>query len=362
MTASVSRCVLACALALSAGCASVPDRLAGPAVNVSGTFNDWRVRDAVAFRDMDGVLLSFSHLRFDRRAWVDDGQFDLDDLERVSGNEDDYAPRFEVRLDGEGRLLSSRSRYGDYAVAWRPPAARAALQLQAFAADRIAGSLRIDDPAGKAMIDFDLPLMARGPSSRPGASLPEDGGEPGRWLMARSAAVWGGDLDGLLRLMAPAERASATGTVRFDPSDYIEYVPGDIETSGSSFFMLKQRMSTPRIDRILGGSWDGDVAWIDFAGSDGAIAHEAVTGTAVLHRDRRGHWSMVRIDTREPSAQVHADRSNTIDRSAKKKESGGGTGREGIPGSVCFGRNVLVNGRPVEPGCSKSGRDLQGGD
>lgn len=336
--------------------------MSGPVANVSGTFNDWRVRDAVAIRNGDGLLLVFSTLRFDRLGWVDDARFGIDDLQRVIGNEHDYSPQLEVKLDGNGQLLASRSRYGDYGVAWRSaPVTTSALKLQAFEPGRIAGALRIDDPEGAVRIEFDLPLRDLGPLSRSGVRLPDDGGEPGQWLLARSAAVWSGDLDALVLLMSPAERSSAVGSIRYDPFEVIDYVPGDIQTSGSSLFMLKQRISTPHIDRILGGAHDGDIAWVDFAGSDGVIGHSPVTGTAILHRDRRGHWSIDRIIGLNSEPEDAVDESIADVESEPKKRVG--TNADRSAGSVvCLGRNVRINGRAVEPSCFKSDQSARSGN
>lgn len=356
MSGCAARWLLTGFLVLAAGCATVPEQAAGLSADVSGSFGRWRVRDAVAIRDDSGISLAFSHLRFDRPGWVDDAEFALDDLQRVIGNEFDYSPQWQLRLGDKGELLASRSRYGDYDAAWLPLADReAAFELRALEPGRIAGFLRIDDPADPVRIEFDLPVVELGALPRPGIRLPADGGDPGRWLLARSSAVWNGDLDGLLRLMSPAERSSAAGGLRFDPVDVFEYVPGDIETSGSSLFMLKQRMSMPQIERILGGSLHVDTAWVDFAGSDGVIAPASVTGTAVLRRDRRGNWSIERIVTHEKAPGV-AFEAPARDKGAGVKKTVAGEGGAGdVPRRVCFGRNVLVNGRPVEPSCKRAG-------
>ena len=120
--------------------------------------------------------------------------------------------------------------------------------------------------------------------------LPADGGAPGHYLLARSNAVYEGDLDRLLALLSPKEHTEAVGHYDYDPDFVIAYEPGDIERSGASLFMLKQRMDMPRIHRIVGGSVDGTTAWVDFEGSEGIMGDEPLTGTAVLAQDRRGNW------------------------------------------------------------------------
>ncbi len=146
-------------------------------------------------------------------------------------------------------------------------------------------------PRHEAHIDFDLPLLAFGPLPRSGTPLPADGGEPGRFLLEKSRAAWGGDLDRVLALMTPRERSAALG------SHDDEGLRGDLGMSGSSFFMLKQRMAIPYVERVAGGVQDGDTAWVDFIGSDGIIGHHDITGTVVLVRDRGGYWRVDRVIT-----------------------------------------------------------------
>lgn len=322
MKVALIRFSILVALTLVAGCADLELRPVPPLPGTVGTFNGWKVRDAVAVADAAGITLTFSWRGFDRYAWFDDARFTADDLHRYRDNDHDYAPRLDLRLGQEGRLLSYRFGYVDHGIAWHEADGRfTALTINARSAGRIAGTLRLEDGRVDADIDFDLPLRSFGPLQRPGSALPEDGGEPGRWLLARSRAVWEGDLDGLLALMTPAERADATGRLQFHPVDIIDYKPGDIERSGVSLFMLKQRMAMPFVQAITGGAVDGNTAWVDFVGSEGVIGHDAVTGTAVLgrdRRDRRGRWSVQRMLSHEPPERV--DRPLDDDEGESKKD------------------------------------------
>lgn len=333
--------------ALLAGCASIGLQPVPPLVGTSGTFNGWTVRDAVAVRDDDGITLVFAYLGFDRHAWVDDARLTPEDLRLYLGNDEDYAPRLELRLDAAGRLLGHRFGYGHYGVAWREETGRAqTLTLHTLEPDRLAGSFRLDDDGDTAGIHFDLPLLAFGPIARPGSMLSEDGGEPGRLLFAKSRAVWEGDLDRLIGLMNPSERADAVGRLRFDPDDIVDYEPGDIERSGSSFFMLKQRMNTPYVERIIGGAVDGDTAWVDFVGSEGVIGHGAVTGTAVMMRDRRGRWSVDRFHTQDiPEDDGPELAAFHHDVGKKSRSVSGGSGGAS---TVSIGENVFINGVRVD--------------
>lgn len=337
---------LSVCLALVTGCAGIGLRPVPPLAGTVGTFNGWKVRDAVAVRDDEGMTLIFAYLGFDRRAWVEDARFTPDDLRLYFDNDDDYAPRLELKLDADGRLLAHRFGYGSYGVAWRGNAGPAqALRLDALEPDRLAGSFRLDDNGNTARIDFDLPLLAFGPLTRPGSRLPEDGGEPGRFLLAKSRAVWEGDLDRVVELMTPQERARAVGGLRFHPVEIFEYKPGDIETSGSSFFMLKQRMDTPFVEKITGGSLDGDTAWVDFAGSDGVIGHDAVTGTAVMKRDRKGRWSVDRFLTQDVPEYDDPELAGLEDDVDESQCLGGDT--DGAA-TICIGGNVFINGVRVD--------------
>lgn len=283
--------VIVAVLAMAGGCAmlGVYDV---PVVDAHGSFDGRKVIDAVAVRDDEGLILIFTRLRFDRQQWQDDARLTPEDLGLFLRNDDDYAPRLELRLDASARLLGHRLRYGNHTADWHDASAHAdALRITVHEADRLAGHLHLVTPRHEAHIDFDLPLLAFSPLPRSGTPLPADGGEPGRFLLEKSRATWGGDLDRMLALMTPRERSAALGSHDDDG------MRGDLAMSGSSFFMLKQRMAIPYVERVTGGVQDGDTAWVDFAGSNGVIGHREVTGTVVLLRDRGGYWRVERVIT-----------------------------------------------------------------
>ena len=342
------RALLLLPFALLAGCASVmlqpPDP---PLAGTSGRFDRWDVRDAAAVRDAEGLTVIFTYLAFDRRAWVDDAQLSPEDLGRLLDNDDDYAPQLQLRLGVDGRLVAHRFTYGNYDVAWQDDSARAdALTLTPGAPGRLTGTLRLIEPEHDAEITFHLPLLALGPLARPGTPLPDDGGEAGRFLVAQSRAVWEGDLDRVLALMTPEERASAAGHWDYDyniadQSFAIDYTPGDLDLSGSSFFMLKQRMNTPRVERIVGGALDDDTAWVDFAGSEGVIGHSPITGTAVMRRDRKGRW---RVDRYLMQDVPEDDELDALEAQAQREQDDcDDAGWDGTS-SVFIGGNVIING------------------
>lgn len=269
-----------------------------PRVQTHGMFGadgEWKVRDAVAVRDGDGMILSFAHLWFDRDVWLRDAELTPEGLGAFVGNEYDYAPTLDLRLDKDGRPLAHRLRYGSYGAKWKDALeANASVALSVHQSDRIAGTVRLRAASLRAAIDFDLPVLVFGPIARPGVALPADGGKPGQLLLAKSRAIHEGDLDRLLQLMSPAERRDAIGHYDSD----LEFHPGDLEYSGSGFFMWKQRMDMPDIRRIEGGSIEDDIAWVDFSGVDGSGFGDPVVGTAVMIRRRSG-WEVREIIVRE---------------------------------------------------------------
>ena len=164
MRIALIRLSILVALTLVAGCADLGLRPVPPLPGTVGKFNGWKVRDAVAVRDDGGITLTFSWRGFDRYTWFDDTRFTADDLHRYLNNDDDYAPRLDLRLGQDGRLLAYRFGYVDHGVAWRGAEARFhALTIIAQSAGRIAGTLRLDDGRVDADIDFDLPLRSFGP-------------------------------------------------------------------------------------------------------------------------------------------------------------------------------------------------------
>jgi hypothetical protein len=292
---SRARLLLAASLASMVSACTLPVREMPPDHAAVGEFgNDgksWKLRDAVAVSGREGLVLIFSRLHFDRKKWVLDARLTDEDLAQFLDNEDNYAPELDIKLDADGTYAAHRMVYGEYGAAWQvDPALEHGVSLRVNDGRRIAGTLRIDGPRVFADVDFDLPVLSLGPIARPGVPLPADGGAPGHYLLARSNAVYEGDLDRLLALLSPKEHTEAVGHYDYDPDFVIAYEPGDIERSGASLFMLKQRMDMPRIHRIVGGSVDGTTAWVDFEGSEGIMGDEPLTGTAVLAQDRRGNW------------------------------------------------------------------------
>jgi hypothetical protein len=298
-------------LALLAACA-LPVREMPADHIAAGIFGSdetsWKLRDAAAVSGSEGLVLIFTRLYFDRQKWVNDARFTDDDLALFHDNQYDYAPELDIKLDADGRYVAHRMMYGRYGAVWSvDPSFAHSIALSVNNGRRIAGTLRFEGRPTFAKIDFDLPVLAIGPMPRPGIPLPADGGEPGHYLMARSKATHDGDLGRLLSLLSPAERSDAIGHVTYDSDTLVGYESGDLDRSGTSLFMLKQRMDIPRIARITGGSVDGAIAWIDYEGSEGVMSDDPVTGTGVMRQDRSGRWWIEELTTKPEATSDDID-------------------------------------------------------
>lgn len=296
------RLLLAAALPLMCTACALPVREMPPDHAAVGEFGhdgkSWKLRDAAAVSGSEGLVLIVTRLYFDRKKWVQDARLTHEDFAQFLDNEYGYAPELDIKLDADGSYAAHRMVYGEYGAAWQVDSAlEHGVSLRVNDGRRIAGTLHFDGQRIFADIDFDLPVLSLGPMARPGVPLPADGGAPGRYLLARSKAIHEGDLDRLLSLLSPEEYSDAVGHYEYDSETLIDYESGDLDRSGVSFYLLKQRMDMPRIRRITGGSVEGTTAWVDFEGSEGVMGDARVTGTAVMAQDRHGHWSIEDLTT-----------------------------------------------------------------
>lgn len=239
----------------------------------------WPVADAVAIEDGDDLEIVFSQLPFDRGQWADDGQFDSFDLYTFVDDADGASLKIDVdedsgRYGGHRIQFSSSSSSGGYSSDYED-----SLTLDARSADRVAGSVALQGEELAAAITFDLAITRTGPLARSGTPLPAGGGDPGKALVAMIDATHAGNLDRMIELSEPERRAG------------IE----EARAAGEAGQMLQMaRLFTPKIERITGGTVDGDRAWVEFVGSeDGA----SVNGTGELTRID-GHWYIRSINTR----------------------------------------------------------------
>lgn len=255
--------------------------LAAPGATGSISINgaSWPVADAVVIDDDGDLEIVFSQLPFDRSKWADDGEFDSFDLYSFSDDADGASLKVDIDEESGGYgghrvQFSSSSSSGGYSSDHEE-----SLVLTTRSAERVAGSVSMQSDDLSADVTFDLPVTRTGALARSGTPLPKGGGEPGKALSAMIDATHAGDLNRMTELSEPERRAG------------IEQARAD----GEAEQMLKMaRLFTPKIERIIGGTVDGDRAWVEFEGKeDGA----SVKGTGELTRID-GRWYIRSINTR----------------------------------------------------------------
>jgi Domain of unknown function (DUF4878) len=212
------------------------------------------VADAVAYKTDDGIEVALLSAAFDRKAAVKDQKIDSFDLMGSDGQSitlrigsDGSMNCIDFRTDGGG----GSSCNSDY---------EKALTLTTRTADRVAGSFKLTREGESADVTFDLKVEST--VTRPGTPLPAGGGEPGKAALAYFAAVEKGDFRALKALARPEQRAKME----------------EAEKSGEAKEMFEfLREMSPRKVKIVGGTIDGDEAFVDFEGvSDGEPAKGVV--------------------------------------------------------------------------------------
>lgn len=116
-------------------------------------------------------------------------------------------------------------------------------------------------------VTFDLPLH----KDRPGTKLGEGGGEPGKVLFARAAALKANDFDAFLATCSPAEAQKANAAKAAGKDEL------------ASHFRFLGQITPPDV-QVLGGTQVEDRAWLDFANPD-----RSVVGTMKL-LSQDGRW------------------------------------------------------------------------
>ena len=227
----------------------------------------YTVADAMAWRDDDDIKVVFSDTAFDRASFADDGELDSFDFMRHDG------VTLTLTVDPADGTLGGISTQSGGGSSYMTGVGEK-LTLASHDADAIAGTFAIGDQPG---ITFDLPI-ASGKIERPGETLPPDGGEPGKVLLARMAAIHAGDMDALMANTPPDQAAEMKAAV---------------DSGEAEQLLAMAKMFTPTDINVTGGSQDGDVAWVDFTGKDSG---SKVTGTGKLLR-RDGKWQVESVNT-----------------------------------------------------------------
>lgn len=251
----------------------------------SGTISigglSWTVADAAAALDAEEsrLLITFTPSQFSRIDWPNDRKFDRSDLWRFV-DERSGGAYLTLVLDAKtGAYLHYDYKDGD-GSSGSDSGYDAGVRLATRSESRVAGTFQVDGPDKKARMDvradvsFDLPVEKFAALVRPGTPLAADGGEPGKALGAYFEAFHSGDPERIVGQVAPKERAELQAELAKDP-----------EATAQKLGLMKIFMPD-RIERILGGSVDGDRAVIDFEGSSEG---EALGGVATMTR-LDGRW------------------------------------------------------------------------
>lgn len=225
------------------------------------------VADAIAWRDGEGLKLVFSDQPFDRATFAEDGELDDFDFLRHEG------ATLTLSIDPDDGSLSGVSTQHDGMSRFFTGTGEK-LVLARHNESSVAGEFSIGDAPG---LRFDLAISGD-KLERPGKKLPADGGEPGKVLLARIAAIHDGDMDEL---------------IANTPPDQAEEMRQAIASGEAEQLMAMAKLFTPTDIRILGGHQDGDTAWIDFTGTESGAK---VTGVGKLRRSG-GRWQVESVST-----------------------------------------------------------------
>ncbi|MGB4859829.1 MAG: hypothetical protein WBP11_10940 [Dokdonella sp.] len=244
------------------------------AAPASGNVGDWKVVDAIAWRDSMGTHVVVSDKPFDRIAIASDRKMDSSDVMSQQMNPLN-AQTYELRLDAKGAVDGINISVPGGSSAQFSSEMTEGLKLSKNNDKTVAGSFAYDN----ADIRFDVPVVT-GELPRPGKPLPADGGEPGKVLTAQIAAIAKGDFDALIKLSPPEHRASIMAAAKKD---------------GGKMEMMAAQAFTPSKATVTGGSIEGDKAWLDF---DGVQGGEVVKGMAILER-ADGAWYVRNIDVHQ---------------------------------------------------------------
>lgn len=232
---------------------------------------DYPAVDAIAWHDDDELRLVFTDKTFDRAAFAEDGK--LDSFDFMRGDQTTYT----VTLDpasGKVRGISTLSA----GISGFRRGVGEDIVLEHHDERRIAGRFSAD---GGVALTFDLTVTGS-QIERPGTPLPADGGEPGKVLLARMAAIHAGDIDEL---------------IANTPPDQAEEMHAAVANGEADQLMAMAKMFTPTDIVVTGGRQDGDTAWVDFTGNESG---GKVKGFGKLLR-HDGRWQVESINTRNVS-------------------------------------------------------------
>lgn len=228
---------------------------------------EFTVADAIAWRDGEGLKIVFSDRLFDRAAFADDGELDDFDFLRHEG------ATLTLSVDPADGSLSGVSTQFEGMSRFFTGAGEK-LTLSRHEENAVAGEFSVGDAPG---LSFDLAIVS-GTLERPGEKLPADGGEPGKVLLARIAAIHAGDIDELIANTPPEQAEEMRQAVASGEAEQL---------------LAMAKLFTPTDIQILGGHQDGDTAWVDFTGMESGAK---VSGVGKLLRTN-GRWQVESVST-----------------------------------------------------------------
>lgn len=255
--------LIAIALVLPAGAQAAPGATGQFAIGETA----YTVADAMAWRDDDDLKVVFSDTAFDRAAFAEDGELDSFDFMKHEG------VTLTLTIDPADGTLSGMGTQSGGGSSYMTGVGEK-LSLSTHDDATVAGTFAIGDGPG---ITFDLPINAA-KMARPGEALPADGGEPGKVLLARMAAISAGDMKALMENTPPDQAAEMQAAV---------------DSGEAEQLLAMAKLFTPTDVVVTGGQQDGDTAWVDFTGMESGAK---VTGTGKLLR-ADGRWQVESVNT-----------------------------------------------------------------
>lgn len=218
----------------------------------------YAVADAIAWQGQNGIEVLFGEKKLDAPQLLSDYALDVNDQFNLDG----ASMRITIyKIDGSSYALNFRSPDGSDG----DPLCDKGDHLKISRLDKtsVAGRFICEDYD----VTFDLPLITQ----PPGSQLGKGGGEPGKVLFARAAALAANDFDAFLETCSPREAKKA-----------LQSQAAGKEELASRFRFLSH--VTPADVKILAGTQVDDRAWLNFANLD-----QSVMGTTFLVR-QDGRW------------------------------------------------------------------------
>jgi hypothetical protein len=248
--------------------------LATPALassTASGNFTvrdkTYTVADAVTWHGEHGIHILFSEKKLDAPQLLSDFALDVND----QFNLDHASLRITIyKTDGSSYALGFQNPDGSGGNSLCDNGKH--LKIERLDDTSIAGRFACEEND----VSFDLPLNKQ----RPGSPLGEGGGEPGKVLLKRAAALAANDFDAFLAICSPREAEKAVASKA-----------AGAEALASRFSFLSR--ITPADVQVLGGTQVEDRAWLDFTNPD-----RSVSGHMRLIRES-GRWLVDEVNIRQ---------------------------------------------------------------